>query len=351
MEKPFFNINKLQNLIPLKPMEYTSDIPFSIEESLEKYIRSSTINNIRAASWILDSHGWPLPLYVDPKNIQIGFLHKIVLGKSNGLYGNFKYYNMLGSLTVNTFQPSKISKNLLYRIFLLFHPIKSIQYYDWFIVPVFCKSFKITNLSEIIVDLFDVNFQYYQTKITANKYLESKQVNLSNIFSTYQTGNYASCISTIYPLLDFLTRLFLNVTNLTIGIGYINKIIKEAGFTLEEIDNLKPGAFTHKFFNKHGFGKIHEKEYDNLSKKHEYKLGLPGIALSSFLHFSSKYYADYSDESAEPNQLNRHAIMHGANTNCFTKENTVKLLTYMYLMLELEPVLKIVFEKPLTSPV
>lgn len=351
MEKPFFNIIKLQKIIPSKPKEYTIDIPFSIQESLEKYIRTSTVNNIRVASLILDSHGWPLPLYVDPENIQIGFLHKLVLGKSNGLYGNFKYYSMLESLTLDNFQPSKISKNLLYRIFVLFHPIKTVQYYDWFIVPIFCKSFKIINLSEIIVDLFDVNFKYYQTKIMANNHLESKHVNLSNIFSTYQTGNYASCISTIYPLLDFLTRLFLNVTNLTIGIGYINKIIKEAGFTLDEIDNLKPGAFTHKFFNKNGFGKIHEKEYGNLSEKHEYKLGLPGIALSSFLHFSSKYYADYRDESTEPNQLNRHAIMHGANTDCFTKENTVKLLTYMYLMLELEPVLKIVFEKPLTSPI
>lgn len=346
VEKPFFNISKLQKSIPSKPIEYTADIPFSINESLEKYLRTSTINNIRMASWILDSNGWPIPLYVDPKNIQIGFLHKIVLAKSNGLYGNFKYYSMLGSLIVNSFQPSKISKTLMYRMFLLLHPIKTVRYYDWFIVPIFCKAFKITNLSDIIVDLFEVNFKYYQTKIMSNKHLDSKQVNLSNIFSAYQSGNYASCISTIYPLLDFLTRLFLNVTNLTIGIGYINKIIKDAGFTLDEIDNLKPGAFTHKFLNKHGFDKIQEKEYSKLSKQHEYKLGLPGIALSSFLHFSSKYYADYRDESTKPNQLNRHAIIHGANTDCFTQENTVKLLTYMYLMLELEPVLKIVFERP-----
>lgn len=345
MKKLRFNIPKLQKIIPAKPAKYTSDIPYSITESLEKYLRSSTVGTIRVSSWILDAHGWPLPLYVDPKNIKIGLLHKIVLGKSNGLYGDFKYYTMFGKLIINTFEESKISKNLLYRLFVLFHPIKNIKYYDWLIVPIFCKSFKITNISDIVIDLFDVNFSYFQSRVRSNKHLESKQLNLSDIFSTYQSKNYASCISTIYPLLDFLTRLFLNVTNLRIGISNINKVIAEAGFTLDEIDNLKPGAFTEKFFNKHGFGNKHEMDYDNLSKKHEYGLGFPGIALSSFLHFSSKYYAYYTDEGTQSNQLNRHAILHGANTDSFTKENTVKLLTYMYLMLELEPVLKIVFEK------
>ncbi|ALL06224.1 hypothetical protein AQ505_12415 [Pedobacter sp. PACM 27299] len=78
--------------------------------------------------------------------------------------------------------------------------------------------------------------------------------------------------------------------------------------------------------------------------QHDYELGLAGIALSHFLHFSSHYYAYYRTEKHTANTLNRHGILHGANHNFGTKTNAIKLITYLYLALELEPELKILFK-------
>ena len=73
-------------------------------------------------------------------------------------------------------------------------------------------------------------------------------------------------------------------------------------------------------------------------------MGLPGVALSSFLHFGAKYYDFYRNDTKVV-ELNRHAIMHGANDAFANKVNCIKLFTYLYLMLEMEPVLRIVFNE------
>lgn len=126
-------------------------------------------------------------------------------------------------------------------------------------------------------------------------------------------------------------------------------MFKSAGYSLYDIDNLKPGASAFKIQNAFMWGFLSNDEVNNMHKERKEKekpnLGLAGIALSSFLHFGAKYYEYYRTDNKEINFLNRHAIIHGAVDNYATKTNAIKLYTFLYLMLELEPVLKIVFNE------
>jgi hypothetical protein len=90
------------------------------------------------------------------------------------------------------------------------------------------------------------------------------------------------------------------------------------------------------------------KERDEWFKKmQETDFGLIGPALSSFIRFANIYYSYYKEdaETEEGQSLNRHAILHGSINDFGTKENTVKLISFLYLTLELEDVLKILLEE------
>lgn len=281
-----FDINSLRNRIPKKPDKFTLDIPHSIEESLSKYLNKSTISNIQEASYIHDYFGWAMPLYIDPNNIKIGFRNKVILAKTNGLYGRFKYWDIFSKLEISQFKPHSIEDNILTRTFLAFHRIKKIKYFDWFLIPILCTSFKITNFSELMIDLLDENFNFYKKKILHNHYLNAKQIALGDIFQTYKSGNFAACITTIYPIIDFIIREILGISLITKGVGVINKSLEKIKFDLENVDNLKPGAFTEKYLNIHSFKSFDKDSFKKLSDKNEYNLGFPGIALSSFLYYS-----------------------------------------------------------------
>jgi hypothetical protein len=179
----------------------------------------------------------------------------------------------------------------------------------------------------------------------SNDLLAAKKTILKDIFETFENKNYAACICTLYPLLDFVTREYFKTNKLDKDITSINGLFKAAGFDINKIDNLKPGAASSKAMQLMLNKKISHQEMSNMSLKEESKLGYPGIALSSFLHFSLKYYGHYRKDGKESDFLNRHAIVHGATVDYANKINAVKLFTYLYLMLELEPVLKIVFEE------
>ena len=147
--------------------------------------------------------------------------------------------------------------------------------------------------------------------------------------------------------LDFLTREVFNTNKLGRDITSINKIFKDAGYTLDDIDNLKPAGKAVKLNELLRQKKLTTDEYHDIMKNgfaEDTKLGLSGVALSSFLHFGAIYYDFYRNDTKVV-ELNRHAIMHGANDAFANKVNCVKLFTYLYLMLEMEPVLRIVFNE------
>ncbi|HZW69483.1 MAG TPA: hypothetical protein VFF57_01360 [Hanamia sp.] len=338
------NLEKLKKSIPKKPATYTPDFPVSIAESLQKYLRQRTISVMRSACWIYDSANWPLPLYVDPENIKIGYLNEIMFQKLG--MNDFKYFDSFDSLQVARNEPHPIKPGVGAKIvwLLRYRKRKKLQYYDWMIVPIICRFFKVNNLDDFNLQLFDVNSNYFRTKIFINPILKNKYSLLQEIFDSFQKKNYASCICTLYPLLDFITRDYFETKKFSKDISMVNAVFKAAGFEFADIDNLKPGAPTKKYYDMLFAKKISPKAWEELAEQ-EYGLGFPGVALSSFLHFSYKYYEYYRSESIQTNFLNRHAIIHGASNQYGTKINAVKLLTYLYLMLELEPVLKIVFSE------
>lgn len=339
------NLNKLKNLIPKKPQSFTKDYPKSIEESLNKYIRQRTISIMRPACWMYDKHNWPLPLYVDPQNIKIGYLNEFIFTKLG--MKSFPYYDLFASLQYNTYQPYELKPRFRIRIMWLlrYGERKKLEYYDWLIIPILCHFFRITNIDDFNIQLFDINYKYFRLKVINNKLLSNKKGLIIEILDNYNRGNYASCICTLYPIIDFLTRQYFDTTKFDKDITSVNAMFKSAGFTLIDIDNLKPGAATHKFYSLMREKKITMEQANELSGKNEYDLGFPGIALSSFLHFSFQYYQYHRTDTVQTNHLNRHAILHGSSNDYGTKSNAIKLLTYLYLMLELEPVLKIVFSE------
>lgn len=80
----------------------------------------------------------------------------------------------------------------------------------------------------------------------------------------------------------------------------------------------------------------------------ETDFGIIGPALSSFIKFANIYYGYYIEENETEevqSLINRHAILHGAISNFGNKVNAVKLITFLYLMLELEDVFNILLEE------
>lgn len=339
------NLEKLKNIIPIKPDTFTKNYPKNIRESLNKYLRQRTISIMRSACWIYDLSNWPLPLYIDPDNIKIGYLNEFMFTKLG--MNDFRYFDLFGSLQHNKYEPYELKHGILTKTMWLlrYRQRKRLEYYDWLIVPILCKFFRITNIDDFNIELFETNIEYVKSKILNNVLLAEKQTVIKEIFNNYNHENYASCICTLYPIIDFITRNYFGSSKFSKDITSVNAMFKAAGFDLNDIDNLKPGAATAKFHRMVFEKKVTNKQWIEISDKNEYGLGFPGIALSSFLHFSYKYYEYYRTETVNNNYLNRHAILHGASNFYGTKVNAVKLFSYLYLMLELESVLKIVFSE------
>jgi len=250
-------------------------------------------------------------------------------------------------LTLGEANPTELKKSWWIRMYSSLYNIK-FQYYDWLYVPLLCNLFKITNIDDFVTDLFETNFSFIKDKFLNNPLLKEKIPIIESIIETYERKNWVACICTLFPLLDFLTRKYFNTTKLEKDITVVSSVFKKAGYNQKEIYDLKPSAISDYLSYLLLAKKITSKEMEAKFKQNDDKkpkLGLIGIALSSFLSFGKVYYDYYRQDNKDKSSLNRHSIMHGANDEFYTKVNAVKLITYLYLMLELEPVLKIVFNE------
>jgi len=108
--------------------------------------------------------------------------------------------------------------------------------------------------------------------------------------------------------------------------------MRQAGITS---DDLKPGYIGQNASKEKG-----DPEHDKVV---ENDLRLVGIGLGSFVDTASTFYEYYrknpTDDSID--ELNRHAVIHCAPVNFNSKLHAAKLLTFIDLTLELEPVFKI----------
>jgi len=162
---------------------------------------------------------------------------------------------------------------------------------------------------------------------------ELKHSILEEVLKTYNMRCWASCITTAFPLLDHLCRQFLNTRRLNQEITHILGMFKAAGISSKDV---KPGYIAWEVAKEKGL---------DIETATEKDLRLPGIALGSFIDIGSIYYGFYRKESLTASDLNRHAILHGASNNFWTKINATKLITFIDLTLRLEPVFKILMKE------
>lgn len=312
-EKLADNLTILRNQIPQKPKIYTSDHPVTIKEALDKYSNRRTIHGVQTCTNSFNNEHWPLPLWFDPMKIKVGFWNKFYYKKHN-----------------NTLHKKK------------FNGFKD---FDYLWLPAMNKIFYKTNFDESIVEAFDANIKYIQKRLKSNPLLQSKAPILQDVFRTYNKEYWVACISTLFPVLDYVARKLLNTKNLSIDISKMCKLFEQNGFSLETVDHLMPHITLVNLFQELDEPNFHEKWKELHEKVKDNEYGLIGPALSSFLRFANNYYGYYREDLEENNVINRHAILHGSINEFGNKENAIKLLTFLYLFLELEPVFEILLKE------
>ncbi len=292
------NLKKLRASIARKPDQFESEYAITIQDSFTKYTRTSTINLILASNEVLCEFNWPFPAYMlGSKRLSI----KIVLALIPF---------MLTDKTREIFQLLNTNK----------------------------KSSPFSNqelqfhISKSMVRLFRLHkgeiFSYWKN----HHFLQDKNYIIDNIKRTYRKGFWYACMTSAFPLLDFLCRKFFNTKCLNRDITYLIVMFKKAGIFPRDV---KPGYIA---------WEVAEESGENTQQATEKDLRLVGIVLGSFLEFADVYYAWYRKD-ASTNELNRHAIMHCASQDLWTEENATKVLVFLDLTLRLEPVFNILLRE------
>lgn len=296
------NLKLLKSQIPVKPERFTSDFPTDISEALLMYLNQRTVHLVQSVVIVLNDENWPLPLYVDQKKIKVGLGNWIV------------FYRINKKTKIRPFQ--------------------------WLSIPLFSKISGLGKFDESMVELFEANFKRITYYLTNHPVLSTKRLLLNEALKTYKKEYWAACICTLFPIIDYVTRRLLKTNELKKGVKQICNLFKEVGFGIENTDNLMPHmASVNLLFRK----KIPlEEGIKTVEELEKTDFGFIGAALSSFLFFANRYYSYYVEDHDE-NVLNRHAIIHGSANNYWNRCNAARIISFLFLMLELESVFKTLF--------
>lgn len=297
-EKLKTNLIKLKSEIARKPSVYTSDYAISVNESFKIYTRTSTINFILSLSEFLYERNWPFPAYI--LEIKPSYI-KIIISSSVFFLWSIKQKFLEFIMNKETtIQKEKIQYFIDRFICNLFYLCKKEIFLKWKSNPIFVKK-------HYIID---------------------------NIYFTYKSKYWYSCIISAMPLLDFLCRNYFNTNRLERDITQLISIFRKSGILAR---NVKPG---------HIAWEVAKEAGENTKEATEKDLRLVGIYLGSFLDFADIYYDYYRKET--PNlvkNINRHAIIHGSDLDIWNKENATRILIFLDLMLCLEPALRILLKE------
>jgi hypothetical protein len=313
-DKLLLNLKDLKSRIPEKPMLYTPDYPKTVGEALKYYCNQRTIHTIQACTMNLNMQNWPLPLWYNPDNIKLGFFNSILHRKISR-------------------QWKKRKKN------------KKTTSIDFYALPFWNKLCFNRSYDKTIVEAFGANINYIFLRLNDNPLLLRKKIIIDSIHDSYKDQNWVACISTIFPLIDYVVRKMLNTSNLTHNVVKICKLFESNGFTKENAEELMPymAVSNTRLTGESYFSKERKELFNKMCK---FDFGLIGPPLSSFLRFSNIYYSYFKEDNGEDlSFLNRHAIIHGSTNNFGSRTNTVKLITFLFLILELEPVFEILFNE------
>jgi hypothetical protein len=323
------NLEALRQSLPKKPAVYTTDFPLMIAEALTKYANQKTVNSFGIAVYSYNEHGWPVPLYVDNRNIRVGFVNNIFRRKQT-------------ASTIKAFRRLERYKHLKKITFWN----AQIRPWDWVNIPIHRNIHWKQSVDRGVMEMFSANINLVKTKFRIHPYLADRQAQLEEIFAAYRHKNWGPCINSIYPLLDSVARQVLDTDSLKKDMQSLCKLFRQIGIDKTETNVFMAVTNAVMVGEMMRAGEISKQEGEELQQKgYKHHLYLIGPALSSFLQFSHRYYGDYLTPSNPGDPLNRHGIMHGSYTQYATKPNAVRLLTYLYLILELDPVFKLLFKE------
>lgn len=321
------NLEALRQSLPKKPAIYTPDFPFTIGEALTKYANQKSVNLFGINVYNYNKHGWPVPLYVDHRKIKVGFLNNVFERKSLARV-NRAYRRM---------HPDKKFKKIM---FWNARP----RPWQCLGIPIRRKIHWQDSVDTGVMEMFSANIKLVKDRFLSHPYLALHKKQIIEVFAAYRHKHWASCINLIYPILDAVTRQVLNTDKLTKDMQSLCKLFRQIGIDKKETDVFMATTNAVMVGEKIRAGELSNQEGQELQEKgYKNHLYLIGPALSSFLQFSHRYYGDYVTSSSPGDPLNRHAILHGSYTQFANKANVVRLITYLYLTLELDPVLKILF--------
>jgi hypothetical protein len=300
-------------MMPVKPARYTRKHPKTICQALKLYANQRTVTNVETCADYMHQHNWPLPLWWDPEHIKVGFFNRLYYRR---------FYNSMGKARFKAFKA-----------------------FDFLWMPFIAQfSFKI-KVDDCLEEAFEANKKYIRQRLKTHPILCSKKDIIDAVFHCYEKKNWIACISTLFPLIDVVARTFLHTNNLSADVSKIGRLFRENGFSGETVDHLMPFVALSRLWNPERRATqaerdaVHEKVKDN-------QFGVIGPALSSFLRFAELYYGYYrADTDPAPVLLNRHAILHGSVDSFGDKINVIKLLSFLFLFLELEGVFAILFDE------
>jgi len=323
------NLEALQQSMPKKQAVYTSDFPLTIAEALTKYANQKTVNLFGINVYNYNENGWPVPLYVDNQNIKVGFINNVFSRKEHAST-NRAFRRM--------YPKKKMKKVTFWNA--------EIRPWAWMGIPILRNIHWKDPVDKGVMEMFAANIKLVKKKFRTHPYLAYRQGQVEEIFAAYRHKHWASCISLLYPILDAVARQVLNTDSLKKDMQSLCKLFRQIGIDKRETDVFMAHTNAVMIGEKIRTGEISKQDGEQLQEKGlKHHLYLIGPALSSFLQFSHRYYGDYVSPSNPGDPLNRHAIMHGSYTQFATQANVVRLLTYLYLILELDPMFSILFKE------
>lgn len=303
-EKLKINLEKLRLRIARKPPAFTSEHAVRLSDSFNKYTNTRTVNLILSYSELLESYGWPFPIFMtreDQPKYNLRLLpYRLLIIDIKAFGFRFLLHLIRNKLSARP---------------------KNFQEADFH---------KLTD--EIMLALFKFHkkrfFDYWKK---ANLFKDKKHI-ITQVEKCYDKGLWIACISTAFPLLDYLMRLYFNTKRFEKDVNHVLFLMKQAGITSND---LKPGYRAYLVAKERM-----DPEINTVDKK---DLRLIGIALGSFVAHAEVYYKYFRKDSSSStnNDLNRHAVIHCAPVNFNSKINAIKLLIFIDLVLELEPIMKI----------
>ena len=286
------NLEKLRAAIARKPTVFTPEYAITIDQAFEKYTRTSTINTILSISEVLCMHNWPFPMYALGSK---WWIPRLILAMAPSL------------LLVK-------SKELFMR--------KDVP-------PSESEQDHVSSIMTRYFFLYKRDILAYWIK---HRVFEGKQERVQCIMKCYTSGLWYPCIVSALPLLDHLSRKYSKTQNFDRDITKILATFKAAGLDSKHI---KPGYAAWRLAMESG---------EDLSAATEKDLRLVGIMLACFMDFAKEYYA-YCRTDKIRSKLNRHAIIHGSEESIWTRDNATKILTFLDLMLRLQPAFEILLDE------